>query len=557
MKLLVCSRSALLRIVVVGALAVGLVSLPAHAQRRSQPLLHEYIPPDPAEDIDIATTPPEDSFPSAIDTRSGRVDAPDQRANPEPKRIYQPESQTPSEFRPDRDTRRPNMEHYDDPFSPSLTPFKRLNAWNAVNDDYSLYVRDFAPGKSGRHRPVPIGGATGNRAVYDTEDRFFGDMTVSAQADQYVRIPTVGPDARLLKLVAIPDVEVRVWRDTADNWFVKTDFTGRLRLIMQLAIRREVFGSSYGDVAWSGLPRVSRQPWKHRRSYQKVASAIGLSRTMSPRAVVEKMVAYFRSFQPSTEQPREHDDIYLDLALSRKGVCRHRAFAFMVTALNIGIPARLVANEAHAWVEVHDGSLWHRVDLGGAAADLADQPHLDRPPHVPPPDPYSWPKGRDSGQDLAHRHREDAVRARLDPDSAVGLNAPLPPAAPGQDGGVAQPKPSEPFGGNGPDQPPPAYRPPAASVLSIESLDRDIFRGYPLHLKGQAKSEEQQCGHLRIDVYVMLEGTKAEKHIGTLSTDEDGIFDGAIVIPRDLPVGDHELLLSTGGNMICGPGQGR
>ena len=82
------------------------------------------------------------------------------------------------------------------------------------------------------------------------------------------------------------------------------------------------------------------------------------------------MVGYFRSFAPSDDSPESEGDIYLDLALSKKGVCRHRAFAFLVTALNIGIPARFVHNEAHAWVEVRDDQRWHRIDLGGAALDL-------------------------------------------------------------------------------------------------------------------------------------------------------------------------------------------
>ena len=67
----------------------------------------------------------------------------------------------------------------------------------------------------------------------------------------------------------------------------------------------------------------------------------------------------------SNEPPTGHDDVYLDLALSQRGVCRHRAFAFLVTALHLGIPTRMVVNEAHAWVEVSDGTLWHRIDLGG------------------------------------------------------------------------------------------------------------------------------------------------------------------------------------------------
>ena len=91
---------------------------------------------------------------------------------------------------------------------------------------------------------------------------------------------------------------------------------------------------------------------------------------MRPKAVIAKMVEYYRGFQASNDIPNTHGDMFLDLALSKKGVCRHRAFAFLITALEIGIPTRMVVNEAHAWVEVFDGQLWHRVDLGGAALDL-------------------------------------------------------------------------------------------------------------------------------------------------------------------------------------------
>jgi hypothetical protein len=69
-----------------------------------------------------------------------------------------------------------------------------------------------------------------------------------------------------------------------------------------------------------------------------------------------------------------------------------------VTALGLGLPARLVRNEAHAWVEAFDGSIWHRIDLGGAAGRF----ELDSPRDVPlyggPEDPFSWPAGTQSTQ---------------------------------------------------------------------------------------------------------------------------------------------------------------
>ena len=88
---------------------------------------------------------------------------------------------------------------------------------------------------------------------------------------------------------------------------------------------------------------------------------IGVSRAQAPREALRRLVSYFRAFAPSEDPPTGHDDVYLDLALSQKGVCRHRAFAFLVTALGLGLPARMVTNEAHAWVEVSDSRRWHRI----------------------------------------------------------------------------------------------------------------------------------------------------------------------------------------------------
>ena len=67
----------------------------------------------------------------------------------------------------------------------------------------------------------------------------------------------------------------------------------------------------------------------------------------------------------SEEPPTGRGDIYLDLALQQKGVCRHRSFAFLVTALYLGIPTRMIANEAHAWVEVDDLRPLRKFIAGG------------------------------------------------------------------------------------------------------------------------------------------------------------------------------------------------
>src|SRR5262249_46167120 len=147
----------------------------------------------------------------------------------------------------------------------------------------------------------------------------------------------------------------------------------------------------------------------------RVARQIGVVDGTGPAEALRILVRHFRSFAPSTDRPRSAGtDLYRELATSQQGVCRHRSYAFVVTALALGIPSRFVRNEAHAWVEVFDGVRWHRIDLGGAA-DHLDSPDSTRLPHVPPRDPFEWPQGSESGLSMADRSRgAEAATPRSD-----------------------------------------------------------------------------------------------------------------------------------------------
>jgi hypothetical protein len=368
-----------------------------------------------------------------------------------------------------------------------------------------------------------------------------------------VRIPTIGPGARILRLHVNPEVPADVLHDGADNWFVRGTTRVRVRLVMELAISRDTFGREFADVDWSALDAASGRAGArlHDAAVAEVAQAIGVSRAMRPREVVRKMVDYFRGFEPSEVPPTGRQDIYLDLALSKKGVCRHRAFGFLVTALGLGIPTRMVVNEAHAWVEVYDSRLWHRVDLGGAAANLDSDPDPARPAYVPPPDPYAWPSSRDSGQDLADRNRAQGGSGT----SGGGDGGPPEPGATGTM--VSEPD-------SNPNKLPEAE-------VTVSAIDGDVRRGLPLHLQGTVASAGAGCGHVRVDVLLVghVERARNDKRagetaasptgtaVGSLSTDDHGKFDGAVVIPRDLSLGDYDLVVQTPGDTRCGPGRTR
>ncbi|XYI00539.1 transglutaminase-like domain-containing protein [Sorangium sp. So ce1128] len=498
-------------------------------------LLHEFIAPDPAEDVSLATTTLDGGLPAAIQTPSGLATAPDpQRPPSTPQQVYSnvgSDAGPEASYEPDRDTRRPNVERYDDPFSPATAPFKRLQAYDAVRADYSLVVRE---------RTLKT--IKADAAVSGGDEAFYGDIAVDLVPNEPVRIPTVGPDTRLVRMHVTPDTPVDVLRDGADNWFVRGTKSARVRLVVQLAIARATFGSEFADVDWGKLERYrAPQEAAHEAAFRQVAQAIGISTAMRPRDVVQKMVEYFRSFAPSDDPPKGHGDIYLDLALSRKGVCRHRAFAFLVTALHIGIPARMIVNEAHAWVEVYDGSLWHRIDLGGAALNMDQEIDPSRPPYVPPPDPYSWPEQRDSGQDLAERTRAEQAQQQGPAGPAGSGSSPAapPPAAP------PAPTPAS----------DPNERAAERTDVVVTALDKDIRRGFPLHLQGQVSSNGAPCGHVRVDVILTGDAAPQGVTVGSLSTDAQGRYDDAVIVPREVALGEYDLVVATPGDARCKAGR--
>jgi hypothetical protein len=373
-------------------------------------------------------------------------------------------------------------------------------------------------------------------------------------------------------------VKFSLYRDGADNWFIEGEQTTRARLVMEVSIPRAAFGGDFGNPSRAELIPIAALPPNVAASAALVSQRIGINARTVPREVVAKLVTYFRSFQDSDDPPAGRTDIYLDLALAQKGVCRHRAFAFLVTALHNGIPTRMVSNEAHAWVEVHDGRLWRRIDLGGAGRTLHD-PLSTNVSYEPPPDPFSWPQGSQSGNDLADRARRAGGGSSGAPPGASSADPRAPGSATaaasaggnggGASGGTGASGGFGSFGASGgasgqggfsgqggrPGAPAgPDDRP--ASTLSMSVAAPDAHRGAPLRIKGQVASDGEPCGHVPVEI-VLRSKTHGDIPIGLLATDERGNYDGALVLPPTVPLGDYEAHARTYGDQRCGKGQTR
>jgi hypothetical protein len=282
-----------------------------------------------------------------------------------------------------------------------------------------------------------------------------------------------------------------------------------------------------------------------------VAREIGVSQRQTPRQVTAALVAYFRGFAPSEAAPKASRgaELYTELSLARKGVCRHRAYAFAVTALGLGLPTRMVRNEAHAWVEVYDGVRFHRIDLGGAAGRMELEPRTADHLYRPPPDAFGWPEGAESsGQSMLSETLQGSGRAL--PDGAVSPGASAArPASPLPLGSAAA------RDAQGPD----AQGQRSASVaddrpratVELKLASGNGQRGTSIQLSANVQAAGEPCTFSRVDVS-LRDSAGVEAWLGAFPTDANGQLEGRVTVPFDIDVGDYKVIARTPGTGRCG-----
>jgi hypothetical protein len=195
-------------------------------------------------------------------------------------------------------------------------------------------------------------------------------------------------------------------------------------------------------------------------------------------------------------------------------------------------------NEAHAWVEVHDGHLYRRIDLGGAGRALQGG-LASGARHAAPVDPYRWPPGAGRGEELAQRARS----ATSSPAPEAGRSA----SGPTTPNGSASP--SRESAGEADTRPP--------SVLRV-AVTGEARRNAPLVLSGSVTADGEPCSHLAVEVALRPPGpgSQQELSLGVVATDEKGAFKGALVVPRTASLGEYDVVARTRGNTRCGRGVG-
>lgn len=453
-----------------------------------------------------------------------------------------------------------NTLRYTEVFNPSIVPFKRMSSLDTVRPDFTLSASSRALSD------LKVGGAA--TSGYDL---FWGSILVEIKPGVDVPIPSVAPDMRILSYESEPPTALVFSRDPSDNFYLRTEETGaagRYRVVFLAEASPDYFAPTVPKrlrIRDIGADFLRPMPKEVQKLAKQALDELRIHKHMFVDEALDKLVYYFREFEAASPPPNS-GNVYWDLYTSQAGVCRHRSFAFMITANALGIPTRYVTNEAHAWVEVWlPGADWMRIDLGGAASTLevsnAGDKTLYRPrgedPFKQPPnysENYSRLEGDIEGlrpEQIAERQRPydggegngegngSFFGANMDRDGIEDQDGPL--TGPGK--GLPS-VPEEELAGKVP------------TYIYIASASARGYRGENIKVTGRLLDEAGAgLGNLRVDLFLAPAGNNGNDAllVGRGVTDSLGQYEALVEIPATLTKQAYEVYASTPGNSVYQP----
>lgn len=452
---------------------------------------------------------------------------------------------------PDGDTGPDSTLHYVSVFNPDVLPFKRMSAFDATTDGYKLFV-----GRTAQIEVPVVGTADTDK----TRDTFFGSVMIELSPGKEIPLPSVAPDMRILAYEVKPAVRLEFSKDGADNFYVRSadpraSGTHRLNFTVDadagyFAPALPTGGARLTPSVVAALTPTALRPTLPRgvrNEAELTLRKLGARPDMELSDAFNRLVGYFRAFEAKPMQST--GNIYRDLCDSQAGVCRHRSFAFMITANALGIPTRYVQNEAHAFVEVWFPERgWQRIDLGGAALRMEVTGAKDKDLHRPrADDPFVKPDTYRNNYTQLEGEIGGLTQRQLD-DKRRSLDE-----APASGGGDVQGPDSG--GGPGPDRITPdpglpvVQHNPRKKIPELEVLEAapTAYRGAAVDIGGRVHVGGKGIPAHTVDVYLSPKGENGAKAVllGRAMTRADGTFRQQFSIPAQLDLRTYEIWLGS------------
>jgi hypothetical protein len=557
------TRLALLTLVAGGAIA-GLAIAQTRSSSRKIPVVHQDLPApngDKVSPLIGATTGSAGAPPAAFTAGDKVIPRPTEKSAAKSKNdpvlgTNQFSADRATTMKPDDNTGPDGTLHYVSVFNPDVIPFKRMSSLDSAGDDFTLRIARPAMTE------VPVGGVTAKG-----RDRFWGSVKVQLTPGADVPLPSVAPDMRVLWYRVKPNVALVFEKDGADNFYVRTNESSASGVYdLQFLVDADTGyfapqlprGAKYTPrmIATMTPPELRPVlPESVRKSGMRMLDKFGVDADMDLSHAFNKLVGYFRAFE-AKKLPSSTGNIYEDLCDSQAGVCRHRAFAFMITLNVLGIPTRYVQNEAHAFVEVwFPERRWQRVDLGGAALRLevtgaedktVHRPAADDPFTKPPEYSQSYTQLEGDVRGLTQQQLADKKRPldQAPPSSSFDGTNPNSGTGTGSGGGPS-----------GPDRITPDPTLPTVSQdpkkltpkLEVTTADSSAFRGDMVHIEGRVTADGKPVPDHPIDVFLAPAGRGGAGPIplGRTVSDKTGAFRQDFTLPGTLNLATYEIYLAS------------
>lgn len=510
------------------------------------------------------------------------------------------EAWAPSTRELDANTRSPagTQLRYREVFTPSVSPFKRTQSFDAVDAQGRLFVRNPVL------RPLTVGpsGLTG------PTQRFTGDANLELSPDNPTALPSVAAESFVVGYRTSPQVSVAFFQDSAGNLFVRGERVATVRLSWVLEAPERMFVPAavpavpLSEVASRLGVAAPTVPAFLGADAPAVVTHFGLTARGDLASTLARLTERFRAFRDADLPAPPSASLYRALATGGVGACRHRAYAFALTLMALGVPARFVGNEAHAWAEVQlPENGWTRIDLGGWDVPLREQGNDARPAFVPrQPDPFPRPPEYTNG----YSTRGAAAPGGHAPAPSPAPTPPSSPAMAAAPGAGDDPVESSSSGSNGaaspgaqgaarvvagaaggasgamsrgvdpsaeataaPRETPSAAEAPVRSrtLLRLDEVtaqgragERQRFvRGTLVRCAGSATDDEQRpVADLAVQVELLRDGApvtierngRRSAALGSTTTGPDGRFDAQVLLPVELGAGSYELRVRTPGD---------
>jgi hypothetical protein len=509
------------------------------------------------------------------------------------------EAWAPSTRELDANTRSPagTQLRYREVFTPSVSPFKRTQSFDAVDAQGRLFVRN----------PVLRPLAVGPSGLAGPTQRFTGDANLELSPDTPTPLPSVAAEAYVVGYRTTPQVSVAFFQDSAGNLFVRGERVATVRLSWVLEAPERMFVPA--AVPAVPLAEVSQRlgvaapavPTFLGADAPAVVSQLGLSARGDLASTLSRLTAHYRAFRDADLPAPPSASLYRALATGGVGACRHRAYAFALTLMALGVPARFVGNEAHAWAEVQlPENGWTRIDLGGWDVPLREQGSEARPAFVPrQADPFPRPPEYTNGYST---RGAAAPNGHTPPPSPSPSPSPSPAMARGVGEDPGESSSGAPHGGGSPgaagsatrgvtgaagsassamssgadpsaEMSPSARGNPSAAEAPVRSrtllrLDevtaqgragegRGFVRGTLVRCAGSATDDEQRpVADIAVQVELLRDGSpvtverngRRSAALGSTTTGPDGRFDAQVLLPVELGAGSYELRVRTPGD---------